>query len=65
MGEIVREDYLEQMEKMFPNGYLILYTNPNDTLRIGLFNPEELDEIHEAHQHMLGWGKWKYGGKIG
>ena len=60
----MREDFLEQLDKMFPDGYVLLYTNPNNTLRLGLYNPNEIEEIYEAHEHMMKWGKWKFGGTI-
>lgn len=35
----MREDYIEQLDKMFPRGYVIAYTNPDGNVRMGLFNP--------------------------
>ena len=43
----MREDYLEKLDKMFPDGYIILYTNPNKTLRMALHNPYRFDLIEE------------------
>ena len=60
----MREDYLEQLDKMFPSGYVIVYTCPNDTIRLGLYNPDGLQEIDEAHKHIMNWGGWKFGGDI-
>lgn len=35
----MREDYQEQLDKMFPDGYVIVYTNPNSAIRINIYNP--------------------------
>ena len=60
----MREDYLEQLEKMFPAGYVICYTNPNDTIRLGLFNPESLKELEDLAEHIKTSGTWEDGGEI-
>lgn len=45
----MREDYLEQLDKMFPQGYVICYTNPDGNLRMSLYNPHRYDLIGEIH----------------
>jgi hypothetical protein len=35
----MREDYQEALDKMFPDGYVIYYTCPNETVRIAKYNP--------------------------
>lgn len=36
----MREDYEEQLDKMFPRGYVIIYTNPDCSVRVNMYNPE-------------------------
>lgn len=43
----MREDYTEKLDKMFPDGYVILYTNPNNTLRISHYNPHKIELIND------------------
>jgi hypothetical protein len=49
---------------MFPDGYVICYTNPNNTIRLGLFNPEGIAEFNELVEHIKTSGIWKDGGEI-
>lgn len=35
----MREDFQEQLGKMFPKGYVIVYTQIDDTMRCQYFNP--------------------------
>lgn len=60
----MREDYLEKLEEMFPNGYLICYTNPDETIRFGIYNPTELTELEELKDKLLESDIWKKGGDI-
>ena len=46
----MREDYLEVLDKMFPRGYIILYTNPNKTFCMTLFNPHKYELIADIHK---------------
>ena len=34
----MREDYEEQLDKLFPLGYVIVYTNPDRSLRVNMFS---------------------------
>ena len=36
----MQENYMETLEKMFPDGYLIQYANPDGWLRCDVFNPK-------------------------
>jgi hypothetical protein len=45
----MREDYMEKLDQMFPEGYVIVYSNPNDTLRLSLYNPNKYEQIAEIH----------------
>ena len=45
----MREDYLEQLDKMFPQGYVICYTNPNGDFRMSLFNPYRYEFIGKVY----------------
>lgn len=49
----MREDYQEKLEKMFPGGYMILYTCNNDTLRFQMYNPNDYSEIYKVAAHII------------
>jgi len=55
----VREDYLEQLDKLFPDGYVIAYTCPNGTIRLGRYNPKTIEELDKLQEHILESGIWK------
>jgi hypothetical protein len=47
----MREDFLISMDTMFPNGYVLVYTQKTGDIRLALFNPhgdKTIDEIHES-----------------
>lgn len=46
----MREDHIEQLDKMFPDGYLIVYTCDDSQIRISLFNPHKDQTIEKCHQ---------------
>jgi hypothetical protein len=46
----MREDYLEALDKMFPDGYLIVYTCEDSQLRMSLYNPHKDEMIERYHQ---------------
>lgn len=46
----MREDHLERLDKMFPEGYVIVYTCPNGTARMSLYNPNKYELIEKYHQ---------------
>ena len=50
----MREDYLEQLDKMFPDGYIICYTNPDGQLRMSLYNPNKYELIEDIHKELRG-----------
>ena len=60
----MREDYLEKLEAMFPDGYVICYTNPNNTIRMGIFNPEGIKELYEIVDCIKNSGIWEDGGEL-
>lgn len=41
----MREDFIETLDKMFPAGYLIMYTCPDGQIRFGMYNPKRLVPI--------------------
>lgn len=44
----MREDFQEQLDKMFPRGYVIVYTFPkSDIIRVAHYNPEGFEQIEE------------------
>ena len=38
----MREDYIEAMDRMFPEGWICLYTCPDGQVRFSLYNPQQL-----------------------
>jgi len=46
----MREDHLESLDKMFPDGYVIVYSCPDSQLRLSLFNPHQCPNINEYHE---------------
>lgn len=49
----MREDYEEQLQKMFPDGFMILYTCANDTIRYNFYNPGDFQELDLIREHLL------------
>lgn len=48
----MREDYSEALDKMFPNGYVITFIQPNTNPAYHWYNPKE-DEFINAYLDML------------
>lgn len=46
----MREDYMEKLDEMFPDGYIVLYTCPNSTFRMSLYNPYKHEIIEKYHE---------------
>ena len=51
----MREDYQEQLDKMFPEGYVIVYTfdKENDFLRVRYYNPHGYKGIEQMRDWVL------------
>jgi hypothetical protein len=45
----MREDHLESLEKMFPRGYVMIYTCPDGSMRVSMFNPQGYDILFEQY----------------
>ena len=41
----MREDFSEALDKMFPDGYAIAYTNPNGIMRFSHFDPTNTNDF--------------------
>ena len=41
---------MEKLDEMYPNGYLIVYTCPDNQLRLSLFNPHRDNLIEKYHR---------------
>ena len=46
----MREDYSELLDKMFPDGYIICYTNKNCDFNLDLYNPHKYKIIEKFHK---------------
>lgn len=51
-GDDMREDHMETLDKMYPDGYLIVYTNKDGQLRLSLYNPHQ-DQTIERYHNLL------------
>lgn len=49
----MREDYQEALDRMFPDGYVIYYTCPNETVRIAKYNPLKLSQIQDVEDCLV------------
>ena len=50
----MREDYQEQLDKMFPQGYVIVYTFPDsDQMRCHYWNPKQYIALGEYRDIIL------------
>lgn len=45
----MREDHQEILDKMFPDGWGLLYTCPDGQIRWAHFNPHDAGPIHEFY----------------
>lgn len=43
----MREDHLEALDKMFPQGYVIVYTCPDSQIRMSYYNPEKYQQLFD------------------
>jgi hypothetical protein len=50
MATHVREDFMEKLDALFPDGYVIVYTCPDSQLRMSLYNPHKDETIERYHQ---------------
>jgi hypothetical protein len=48
----MREDHLEALDKMFPDGYLIVYTQPNSNIRMSYYNPLRAALLYEYYDNL-------------
>ena len=46
----MREDHLEALDAMFPDGYIIVYTQKSGDIRMSLYNPHRDPTIERFHQ---------------
>lgn len=50
----MREDYQEQLDKMFPRGYVIVYTfESSNDIRMAHYNPEGFEQIEEYRRKLM------------
>lgn len=43
----MKECDIECLDKMFPDGYLIVYTCPDKQIRLSMNNPHRLEDIYK------------------
>ena len=44
----MREDYQEQLDKMFPQGYVIVYTTKTHA-RVNMYNTDLIEDLHRIN----------------
>ena len=49
----MREDHMETLDKMFPKGWICVYTCTDGQVRMSLFNPDQLELLEEFHQALV------------
>ena len=47
----MREDFIETLDKMFPDGYAIVYTNPDGQVRFNHYNPHGDPTLNRFHEY--------------
>ena len=45
----MREDFLEQLDKMFPKGYVIAYTCDDNQDRMSYYNPNKYSQLFDYY----------------
>ena len=53
----MREDHQEAMDKMYPDGWLLVYTCPDGQIRYGMYNPHRDKTIEGWHQAFMQAGQ--------
>lgn len=43
----MREDHMEALEKMYPDGYVLIYTCPDTQIRLSYFNPNYYTQLFD------------------
>lgn len=46
----MREDFLEALDKMFPDGYAIAYSCPDGQMRFAHYDPNKAYQIARFHE---------------
>lgn len=46
----MREDHLIKMDEMFPDGYIVVYTQKSGDIRMSLYNPHQDKTIEKFHR---------------
>lgn len=46
----MREDYIEQLDKMFPDGWAIVYTCQDNQVRFSHYNPHKDKTINDFYE---------------
>ena len=49
----MREDLLEKVEREFPNGFMLVYLDGNQNVRVDMVNQEKSDFIVAAYHQIL------------
>ena len=44
---------MEALDRMFPDGYVCVYTCPDHQIRMSLYNPHKLEQLEKVRQEMM------------
>ena len=55
----MREDHSEFLDQMFPDGYVIIYTNPDLSMRVARFNPHKDESLDMYYKEIMELGHGK------
>lgn len=50
----MREDQSEKLDKIFPDGYVVVYTCPDKQIRCAIFNPHNDESLFKYNDLILG-----------
>lgn len=45
----MQENIQEKLDKLFPNGYVIIYTCPDNQIRCAMYNPNLYKQLEDYH----------------
>jgi hypothetical protein len=45
----MQENHIEALDRMFPNGYMIVYSQPNNNVRMSYYNPHKAQLIYDVY----------------
>lgn len=47
--QVMREDYQDNLDKMFSDGYVVIYTCPDAQIRMNIYNPHSSEVLYKYY----------------